>query len=195
MRTHFVEQVSDSIIIFSKTQTIAFKVQLLMQAQQIKAVESCLTNGTYCWLRNTKSTLMWLSTKQEFLIRQALSKVFKTQNFAFIILQWFVYFQITQEQQQKVIKQLLKWLDDNPTASGMEIPGLCLNLLQQVKTEAMLHDVNLSRMSSFRNSLRRFSTLSNKVGPVTHLLPPDSTDKRRSVTFNDVPTVYSIPAN
>lgn len=77
----------------------------------------------------------------------------------------------------------------------MEIPALCLDLLQQVKTEAMLHNANLSRMNTFRNSLRRFSVLSNKVVPVTHLVPPDTVGKRRSVTFNDVPTVYSIPAN
>lgn len=72
---------------------------------------------------------------------------------------------------------------------------MCLNMLHQVKTEAMLNHVNLSRMSSFRNSLRRFSSMSNKVRPMTHLMPPESIEKRRSVTFNDVPTVYSIPAN
>lgn len=89
----------------------------------------------------------------------------------------------------------MKWLDDNPNASGSEIPALCLDLLQQIKTEAMLNNVNFSRMNSFRNSLRRFSVLSNKVVPMSHLIPPDGNGKRRSVTFNDVPTVYSIPAN
>lgn len=89
----------------------------------------------------------------------------------------------------------MKWLDDNPNASGLEIPLLCLSMLHEMKTETMLNNVTMSRMSSFRNSLRRFSSMSNKVVPVGHLLPPENTDKRRSVTFNDVPTVYSIPAN
>lgn len=165
-----------------------------MQAQQIKNVENCLANKTYCWLRNTKLTLTWMSTKDEFLIRQALSKV-APEKFKALHVTVLYHLQINQEQQQKVIKQLLKWLDDNPNANGLELPAVCLNMLQQEKTEAMLNTVNLSRMSSFRNSLRRFSSMSNKVRPVAHLMPPENIEKRRSVTFNDVPTVYSIPAN
>lgn len=82
-------------------------------------------------------------------------------------------------------------MDENPHEDSLKIPEMCISLLKNAHTEAILNNLTFSRMASFRNSLRRFSTISNKIAPV-NLIPPTENAPRRSVTFNDVPTIYSI---
>lgn len=99
---------------------------------------------------------------------------------------------MNQDQRQRAIKQLLKWLYENPYVDGLKIPEMCVSILQSMRTENMLKNITFSRMASFRNSLRRFSTASNKVAP-SNLIPPAQNIPRRSVTFNDnVIIIYSI---
>lgn len=51
---------------------------MLMQAQQIRNVENLVSfdSGHYLWLQNNKRfALPWMTTKEEFHIRQTLNKV------------------------------------------------------------------------------------------------------------------------
>lgn len=100
--------------------------------------------------------------------------------------------QINQEGKNKAIKELVKWIDNNPSVDAKNIPSMCLAILSKIDTESMMNNVTFVRLDNFRSSLRRFSTISNKIAPVQHLIPPTQNSPRRSVTFNDVPTVYCI---
>lgn len=88
------------------------------------------------------------------------------------------------------MKQLLTWLDNNPNASSLKIPEITLQYINKVVTENILKETTFTRMSNFRNSLRRFSTISNKIKPSTTYLNIEQDKPRRSVTFNDVPTIF-----
>ncbi|KAJ8957528.1 hypothetical protein NQ318_020567 [Aromia moschata] len=147
------------------------QVQLLMEIQQIKQAEYLFGKSNYMWLCSKKVSMIWMSTKDEYRIRQALSKV-------------------TPDQQVQIMKQLLTWLDDNPQADVLKIPEATLGLISNTITRNMMDEVNFSRMSSFRSSLRRFSIISNKIAPAPKCVTVDKT--RRSVTFNDVPVIYRI---
>lgn len=46
-----------------------------MHAQQIKCAESIFGKSNYMWLCSKRTPVIWMSTKDEFLIRQALTKV------------------------------------------------------------------------------------------------------------------------
>lgn len=101
--------------------------------------------------------------------------------------------QINQEGRNKAIRELVKWIDNNPNSiDAKNIPSMCLAILGKIDAESMLNNTTFARLDNFRNSLRRFSTISNKIAPVQHLIPPTKNSPRRSVTFNDVPTVYCI---
>lgn len=102
--------------------------------------------------------------------------------------------QITQDQEIKVLKLVLTYLDRNPGASPSQVPEITLyylnevitcNYFKQVKDEA---PKPFSRMTSLRNSIK------NLTGRKPLLrMPADNKDKQsRSVTFNEVPTVYKI---
>ncbi|KAJ8970209.1 hypothetical protein NQ314_001356 [Rhamnusium bicolor] len=151
MRSQFVEQ-----------------VQLLMEIQQIKHAEQLFGKSNYMWLCSKKVSMIWMSTNDEYRIRQALSKV-------------------TPDQQVQIMKQLLTWLDENPQADVLKIPNMTLRFINNTVTNNLINEANFSRMNSFRNSLRR---LSNKIS----LTPPNINlgKVRRSVTFNDVPVIYRI---
>ncbi|XP_018569227.1 uncharacterized protein LOC108909382 [Anoplophora glabripennis] len=148
------------------------QVQLLMEIQQIKHNEQLFGKSNYMWLCSKKVSMIWMSTRDEYRIRQVLNK-------------------ITPDQQVQIMKQLLTWLDDNPLADVLKIPEVALNLIHNFITNNLIHEANFSRMNSFRNSLRRFSVKSNKILAVpTELGAGDK--PRRSVTFNDVPIIYRI---
>ncbi|KAJ8925063.1 hypothetical protein NQ315_001234, partial [Exocentrus adspersus] len=147
-------------------------VQLLMEIQQIKHNELLFGKSNYMWLCSKKVSMVWMSTRDEYRIRQVLSK-------------------ISPDQQVQIMKQLLTWLDDNPYAEVLKIPEVVLNLINKFITNNLIQETNFSRMRSFRNSLRRFSMMSNKVS----LAPPSLNaghEVRRSVTFNDIPVIYRI---
>ncbi|XP_044270520.1 uncharacterized protein LOC123015106 [Tribolium madens] len=141
------------------------QVQILMHAQQIKCAESIFGKSNYMWLCSKRTPVIWMSTKDEFLIRQALTKV-------------------TPDQQVKVMKQLLTWLDNNPDVHSLKIPEMSLKLLHNMANANTLNEMTFSRMNSFRNSLRRLSLITNRIAPANR--------PRRSVTFNDVPIIYRI---
>ncbi|KAF7271974.1 hypothetical protein GWI33_015210 [Rhynchophorus ferrugineus] len=153
------------------------QVQLLMETQHIKYTETLFGKpNNYMWLCSKKPHMVyWMSTKDEIKIRQCLTK-------------------ISQEQEIKVLKMVLTYLDRNPNSSPSKVPEVTLHYLNDFITANFLKQAQepqqpFSRMSSFRNSLRKFSLISNKI----HLGVPDNNIKtRRSVTFNDVPEVYRI---
>ncbi|KAJ3663965.1 hypothetical protein Zmor_008178 [Zophobas morio] len=147
------------------------QVQILMHAQQIKCAESVFGKSNYMWLCSKRTPVIWMSTRDEFLIRQALTKV-------------------TADQQVKVMKQLLTWLDDHPDAHSLKIPEMSLRFLNNVANVNMMNEMTMSRASSFRNSLRRLSLITNRIAPA--LRADTSAKLRRSVTFNDVPIIYRI---
>ncbi|CAH1367376.1 hypothetical protein MTP99_008603 [Tenebrio molitor] len=146
------------------------QVQILMHAQQIKCAESVFGKSNYMWLCSKRTPVIWMSTKDEFLIRQALTKV-------------------TPDQQVKVMKQLLTWLDNHPDAHSLKIPELSLQLLHHAANANIMSELTVSRMNSFRNSLRRLSLITNRIAPT---IAAQADRPRRSVTFNDIPTVYRI---
>ncbi|XP_019867907.2 uncharacterized protein LOC109596768 isoform X2 [Aethina tumida] len=141
-----------------------------MEVQQIKANEKLFGKSNYMWLCSKKVTMLYMSTKDEFRLRQALNK-------------------ISVNEQIQVMKQLLTWLDHNPNAQALKIPEITLKLLEDTTTNKMLSDVSFSRMNSFRKSLRRFSLRPNKIEPTTF---NNNQKIGRSVTFKEEPTVYSI---
>ena len=99
--------------------------------------------------------------------------------------------QLNEEQRLKVLRQLVTWFEEHPNSTTAKVPEVCVFLLDKMTTSNAVTSVTMSRVASFRNSLRRFSILRNKVSPSNINLPANTRDLR-SVTFNDKPTVYSI---
>lgn len=58
-----------------KIKSSLFQVQILMEVQQIKANEKLFGKSNYMWLCSKKVTMLYMSTKDEFRLRQALNKV------------------------------------------------------------------------------------------------------------------------
>ncbi|XP_030765846.1 uncharacterized protein LOC115889894 [Sitophilus oryzae] len=158
------------------------QVQLLMETQHIKYTETLFGKpNNYMWLCTKKPHMVyWMSTRDEIKIRQCLAK-------------------ITQEQEIRVLKKVLTYLDRYPNASPSKVPEITLYYLNEALTTNFLKQAQqetqkkpFSRMASFRNSLRKFSLVSNK----SHLgVPQDNAKPRRSVTFNEVPEIYRISLN
>ncbi|KAL1517319.1 hypothetical protein ABEB36_001098 [Hypothenemus hampei] len=162
------------------------QVQLLMETQHIKYTESLYGKPhNYMWLCSKKPHMVyWMSTKDEIKIRNCLDK-------------------ITQQQEIKVLKQVLSYLDRNPNVSPATVPEITLLYLNDIITcnffEHAKEEINVnqnfkpfhSRMSSFRNSFRKLGILGNKK---LLLQPPRESPKpRRSVTFDEVPKIYQVP--
>lgn len=91
-----------------------------------------------------------------------------------------------------VLRQLWILLEDDPLVSYKNIPQTAIHLLNKMETKHFLNKVTLTRMSSFRNSLRKFSFLSNKMSPNAPNVDNININPRRSVTFNDQPKIYCI---
>ncbi|XP_056641983.1 uncharacterized protein LOC130448585 isoform X2 [Diorhabda sublineata] len=137
-----------------------------MEIQQIKhaEIEQWNHKSKYNWLCTKKVTLVILSLKQEYKIRQALTKV-------------------DVEDQIEILRKLMKWLSDNPLFKVERIPEITLDLINNTIRTNLVNQSNLSRINSFRNSLRRLSILSNRIAPE---------EKPKCVTFKDTATVYKI---
>ncbi|CAG9770954.1 unnamed protein product [Ceutorhynchus assimilis] len=159
------------------------QVQLLMETQHIKYTECIFGKpNNYMWLCSRKPHIVyWLSTKDEIKIRNSLSKISK-------------------DQEIKVLKQVLTYLDKNPNASPSKVPEITLHYLEEIITFNFIKKAQedatnqaFSRMTSFRNSLRKLSSglaTRNKLA-----VPTEHNKQRRSVTFDDVPTIYRISLN
>ncbi|XP_050295264.1 uncharacterized protein LOC126735351 [Anthonomus grandis grandis] len=154
------------------------QVQLLMETQHIKYTESFFGKpNNYMWLCTKKPHMVyWMSTKDEIKIRNCLNK-------------------ITQEQEIKILKQVLNYLDRNPESSPHKVPEITQHFLNEAITTNFLKKSTeeesqpFSRLASFRNSLRKLGSFATR----RHLgVPEDHTNQRRSVTFADMPTVYRI---
>lgn len=92
------------------------------------------------------------------------------------------------------MRQLVSWLEEHPHAQAYKVPETCILLLNRLNTINVINEVTLSRKSSFRNSLRRLSMLSNKVSPAVlrkSVITSPQTEKR-CVKFKEEPTVYCI---
>ncbi|XP_048525601.1 uncharacterized protein LOC109541707 isoform X2 [Dendroctonus ponderosae] len=148
-----------------------------METQHIKYTECIFGKpNNYMWLCSKKPHMVyWMSTKDEIKIRNCLDR-------------------ITQEQEIKVLKLVLTYLDSNPNASPSKVPEITLhylnevitcNIFRQAKEEAQAAQKPFSRMASFRESLRKLSGLRNKSA--------NYEQQKRAVTFAEVPTIYRIP--
>ncbi|XP_066154960.1 uncharacterized protein [Euwallacea fornicatus] len=155
------------------------QVQTLMETQHIKYTE-CLFGkpNNYMWLCSKKPHMVyWMSTSDEIKIRNCLNK-------------------ITQEQEIKVLKLVLSFLDRNPNSSPTKVPEITLLYLNEVITSNIFRQAAeqppkpFSRMESFRNSLRKLGGFSTKKSQLE--VPRRDAHQRRSVTFNEVPTVYKV---
>ncbi|XP_022912616.1 uncharacterized protein [Onthophagus taurus] len=147
------------------------QIELLMQWQQMRIAEDHLQNSrNYRWLSNKRPSILWISVTDEYKIRKALTKV-------------------DEDQRLKVLKQLVKWLEEHPKSATTKIPEICVKFLEQQDTSNIITKANLSRMSSFRSSLRRLSFFQNRVIPeVVVTQQPD----HKCVTFNEELVVYKI---
>ncbi|CAH1099996.1 unnamed protein product [Psylliodes chrysocephalus] len=145
------------------------QVQILMDIQQIKMdeAERFRINSKYTWLCSKKVTFVMLSFRHEFKIRQALTK-------------------LSLEHQIDILRKLMKWLKDHPDTNVTRIPDLTLDLINNTIMANLVSETNFSRMNSFRNSLRRFSILSNRIAPAVVV------EKTKSVTFKEQPMIYNI---
>ncbi|KRT78382.1 hypothetical protein AMK59_7937 [Oryctes borbonicus] len=150
------------------------QVEILMNVQQNKYVENVFGNvNNYNWLINKKPSLIWISAKDEFKIRMYLRK-------------------LNEDQTVQVMKQLIRWVEEHPNISALKVPEICVNLLSKMVTSNVVNAVTMSRMNSLRNSLRRFSSMRNKVVPDQLNIPSHPSDSRRSVTFSEELQVYQI---
>ncbi|GJQ68350.1 hypothetical protein Trydic_g16944 [Trypoxylus dichotomus] len=153
------------------------QVEILMYVQQTKYVENVFGNvNNYNWLFNKKPSFIWIAAKDEFKIRTYLRK-------------------LNDDQKVQVMRQLIRWVEEHPNISALKVPEICINLLNKMVTSNLVNTVTMSRMSSWRNSLRRFSSMRNKVVPDKLNIPSHSIDSRRSVTFNEELKVYRIYSN
>lgn len=65
-----------------------------MDVQNIKNTENLLGKSNYMWLCTKRTTLIWISTRDEFKIRQALTKVIVILFLKKLISYWFRLFLI-----------------------------------------------------------------------------------------------------
>lgn len=161
-----------------------------MQIQQIKSFENVCQKSNYFWLsRKNKQNLQFLSSQQEYSIRQGFNRVC---TILFLLHRSkFLHLQIHEDQKTRILKQLLDWLDNNPNVDYLKVPEMCIYFLNRMDAENALQKVTLSRLNSFRNSLRKISIRSsNRIAP--NLISNTEARARRSVTFNDQPIIYSI---
>lgn len=92
-------------------------------------------------------------------------------------------FKVSQVDKVNVLNNLWNLVD-----TKTNIPQTAINLLNQLETENYLRQVAFSRTNSFRSSLRKFTLMfRNRIVPEVAAIKP-----KRSVSFNDRPTVYSI---
>ncbi|XP_072385600.1 uncharacterized protein [Diabrotica undecimpunctata] len=145
------------------------QVQILMEIQQLKhaAADNWNEKSKYNWLCTKKCSLVILSLSHEYKLRQALNKV-------------------SLDEQVEILRKLIKYIDENPNTDVLKIPELTLDLINNMITFNIVNQTNFSRMSSFRNSLRRFSIGSIRISP------HKTVEKTRNVTFKDTPIVYKI---
>ncbi|KAI4470231.1 serine/threonine-protein kinase lmtk1 [Holotrichia oblita] len=99
---------------------------------------------------------------------------------------------INDEQKVQVIKQLVKWIEEHPNVSALKVPEICINLLNSMDNSNVVHNMTMSRMASLRSSLRRFSSVRNRVVPERLNVPAISNESRRSVTFSEELKIYNI---
>lgn len=92
----------------------------------------------------------------------------------------------------QVIKQLVKWIEERPNVSALKVPEICINLLNNMDNSNIVKNATMSRMASLRSSLRRFSSVRNRVVPEKLNVPAISNKSRRSVTFSEELKIYNI---
>ncbi|KAF5305627.1 hypothetical protein FQR65_LT07708 [Abscondita terminalis] len=144
------------------------QIENLMHTRQMKNIEFLFERPHYQWLVKKKTSVIFLSTKDEYMIRQAMQK-------------------INEEQKQQVIKRLLLWLEEHPSANAQKIPEMCAKFLNDAHNVNLVNNTNIVRKHSFRRSLRRLSMLSNRIFPMDSLGAT-----KKSVHFREEPTVFSI---
>lgn len=90
------------------------------------------------------------------------------------------------------MKQIHIWLKEHPEVEPQKVIEQTIFFLNRMEDNNLLNKVNFSRMDSFRNSLRSLSNISSKFSPSFRFGLPNKGCQRRSVTFDDRLTIYSI---
>ncbi|KAK4876776.1 hypothetical protein RN001_009282 [Aquatica leii] len=145
------------------------QVEHFMHVQQNKNSVYVPEKAHYQWLTKKRSSLTFLSTKDEYMMRQALQKV-------------------NEHQKQQVIKRLLLWIEENPYAESHKVPEMCIQFLNNAHNINLINSVTIIRKHSFRRSLKRLAMLSSRVFPLDSTL----STAQKCVHFRDEATIFSI---
>ncbi|KAF5303982.1 hypothetical protein FQA39_LY01767 [Lamprigera yunnana] len=122
------------------------QVEVLMHTQNARNSEY-LQKTHYHWLSSKKKPLIFMSARDELMIRQAFQK-------------------INEQQQQQALKKLIVWLEEHPKEDAQKVPEMCWNFLNNIFNSELINKSTLVRKGSFRRSLKRLSILSNKVDEI-----------------------------
>ncbi|KAK5642023.1 hypothetical protein RI129_008190 [Pyrocoelia pectoralis] len=136
--------------------------QFLQQLEFLMKIQrnSTFEKPHYWWLSKKKSPPIFLSAKQECVIRQIVQKM-------------------SVGEQMKVMQSLTVWLEGHPFAPTEDIPDVCIGFLNKVQGVTILKCAHFTKVSRFRRSLRRFTSLLVSNG-------------RKRVKFADEPVVFCI---
>lgn len=136
--------------------------QFLQQLELLMKIQRDVTREKphYLWLSKRRPPPIFLSAKQECIIRRNVQKM-------------------SVGEQMKVMQSLTIWLEEHPFAPTGDIPDVCIGFLNNVQGVAILKCGRFTKVSGFRRSLRRFTSLLVSNG-------------RKRVRFADEPVVFCI---